>query len=248
MSEVFETPQPAPRIGSEAPPFTAETTQGSVCFPDDYAGRWVVFVSHPSDFTPTCTSEIMTLAVLQEEFDALNTDLLGLSIDGLYSHIGWLRAITKEIEFRGMSNVVVKFPIITDVTMSIANAYGMVMPDASPTQTVRSTFVIDPTGIIRAIMHYPRPVGRSMVELRRLVLALQTADAMQVATPADWRPGDPVIIPPAGSCGTARERVEGHEEGVVCSDWYFCTKEVTVEQVDAAITAKAEKDRKEADW
>ena len=225
-----------PRIGDPAPAFTAVTTQGEITFPADYAGSWVIFFSHPADFTPVCTSEFMTFATMEDEFTALNTKLVGLSIDGLYSHIAWLRTIKDKIEFKGMKGVEVTFPLIEDITMEIARKYGMIMPGEDSTKAVRAVFVVDPQGIIRTIIYYPLSLGRNFDELKRVIIALQTADALSVATPADWRPGDAVIVPTAGSCGTAKERMEGKEESVTCIDWFFCTKDVTKEAVFAAIT------------
>ena len=224
-----------PRIGDPAPAFTAVTTQGPITFPGDYAGRWVILFSHPADFTPVCTTEFMTFASLEDKFAELNTALVGLSVDGLYSHIAWLRRIKETIEFRGMSDVEVTFPLIEDITMNVARAYGMIMPGEDSTKAVRAVFVIDPKGVIRTIIYYPLSLGRNFDELLRVVTALQTADAFSVATPADWRPGDPVIVPPAGSCGVAKDRMDGQVEGVTCVDWFFCTKEISVEEIDEAI-------------
>jgi peroxiredoxin (alkyl hydroperoxide reductase subunit C) len=224
-----------PRIGDLAPAFTAVTTQGEINFPQDYAGRWVILFSHPADFTPVCTTEFMTFASLEKQFAELNTALVGLSVDGLYSHIAWLRRIKETIEYRGMSDVEVTFPLIEDITMNVARAYGMIMPGEDSTKAVRAVFVIDPKGVIRTIIYYPLSLGRNFDELLRVMTALQTADAFSVATPADWRPGDPVIVPPAGSCGVAKDRMEGQVEGVTCVDWFFCTKEISAAEIDEAI-------------
>jgi len=226
-----------PRIGDPAPAFTAVTTQGQIDFPADYTGKWVIFFSHPADFTPVCTSEFMTFASMRQEFAAYNTELVGLSVDGLYSHIAWLRTIKDKIAFRGMKDVEVTFPLIEDVSMKVAEKYGMIMPGEDSTKAVRAVFVIDPEGKIRAIIYYPLSLGRNFDELLRVIHALQTADHFSVATPADWRPGEPVIVPPAGSCGTAQERMDGHTEGVHCEDWFFCTKEIPADEIDAAIRA-----------
>ncbi len=241
MSETAtSTPATAmPRIGDPAPAFTAKTTQGDIAFPDDYAGSWVIFFSHPADFTPVCTSEFMTFASMQDDFAALNTKLVGLSVDGLFSHIAWLRTIKSTITYRDMKNVEVTFPLIEDVSMAIAQKYGMIMPGEDSTKAVRAVFVIDPAGTIRAIIYYPLSLGRNFDELHRVIVALQTADALSVATPADWRPGEPVIVPPPGSCGGAKDRMEGSAEGVTCVDWFFCTKEVSAEQIDAAIRGRS---------
>lgn len=240
---IDETPtQTAPvtaRIGDPAPAFTAVTTQGPINFPGDYAGKWVILFSHPADFTPVCTSEFMTFATMQDEFAAYNTELVGLSIDGLFSHIAWLRTIKEKIEFRGMKNVEVKFPLIEDISMNVASKYGMVMPGESTTQAVRAVFVIDPKGIIRTTIHYPLSLGRNFDEILRVVKALQTADHFAVATPADWRPGDAVIVPTAGSCGVAEERMTADDDDVTCHDWFFCTKELAADEVESAIRVSA---------
>lgn len=220
-----------PRIGDRAPEFKAVTTQGNINFPSDYAGKWVILFSHPADFTPVCTSEFMTFATMQNEFNALNTQLLGLSIDGLYSHIAWLRTIKEKIEFKGMKNVEVTFPLIEDITMNVAHKYGMVQPGESSTKAVRAVFFIDPKGVIRAMIYYPLSLGRNFDEIKRVIIALQTADAYSIATPANWQPGDDVIVPPPGSCGTAKERMQNKDESVKCYDWFFCTKKLTIEQV-----------------
>ncbi|MDG5482784.1 peroxiredoxin [Mycolicibacterium gadium] len=224
-----------PRIGDPAPAFTAHTTQGEINFPADYAGKWVILFSHPADFTPVCTSEFMTFATMQEQFAAYHTELVGLSVDGLYSHIAWLRTIKDKISYRDMKDVEVTFPLIEDVSMEVARKYGMIMPGEDSTKAVRAVFVIDPEGTIRAVIYYPLSLGRNFDELLRVIQALQTADHFSVATPADWRPGDQVIVPPAGSCGTAQERMDGHVDGVECEDWFFCTKEISAQEVEAAI-------------
>ena len=135
----------------------------------------------------------------------------------------WLRKI-QELEWKGMKDVEVKFPLIEDIRMEVANKYGMIQPGQSNTQAVRAVFVIDPKGVIRAILYYPLSTGRNFDEIKRLIQALQKADADNVATPADWRPGDDVIVPTAGSCGTAKERMESPGEGVYCLDWFLCFK------------------------
>jgi peroxiredoxin (alkyl hydroperoxide reductase subunit C) len=224
-----------PRIGDKAPSFKAKTTQGEINFPGDFQGKWKILFSHPADFTPVCTSEFMTFATMEQEFAALNTQLVGLSVDGLYSHIAWLRAIKEKIEYKGMKNVEVKFPLIEDITMEVAKMYGMIQPGESATQAVRAVFFIDPNDVIRAIVYYPLSLGRNFDELKRVIIALQTADNFGVALPADWRPGDNVIVPPAGSCGVAKSRMDGDEEGVVCHDWYFCTKPLSKENVESKL-------------
>lgn len=220
-----------PRIGEKAPEFRAVTTQGEINFPSDYRGSWVILFSHPADFTPVCTSEFMTFASMEKDFNDANCKLVGLSVDGLYSHIAWLRTIKEKIEYKGMKDVEVKFPLIEDITMDVAKKYGMMMPGESNTKAVRAVFVIDPEGVIRTIIYYPLSLGRNFEELYRIVIALQTADEFKIATPADWKPGDDVIVPTAGSCGVAKERMESQDEDTTCYDWFFCTKKLDKETV-----------------
>ena len=225
---------PMPRIGDKAPEFTAVTTQGDLHFPNDFKGSWVILFSHPADFTPVCTSEFITFASLEGKFAKANTKLVGLSVDGLYSHIAWLRTIKEKIEFRGMKDVEVNFPLIEDITMEVANKYGMIQPGESNTKAVRAVFFIDPKGIIRAIIYYPLSLGRNFDEIYRALIAMQAADEFNVATPADWRPGDDVIISPAGSCGVAKERMDNPGE-MKCYDWFFCMKPLDKEEVLKAL-------------
>lgn len=212
-----------PLIGDDAPAFHAVTTQGEINFPEDYKGKWVILFSHPADFTPVCTTEFMTFGSMMDEFKALNTELIGLSVDSLYSHIAWLRKI-QELEWNGKKHIEVKFPLIEDIKMEIANKYGMIQPGASTTQAVRAVFVIDPQAKIRTILYYPLSTGRNFDEIKRIIIALQKADKDGVATPADWRPGQDVIIPTAGSCGVAKERMESKDEDKYCLDWFICFK------------------------
>jgi peroxiredoxin (alkyl hydroperoxide reductase subunit C) len=222
----MEQPIRLPLIGEKAPSFEAETTQGMVHFPEDFAGKWVIFFSHPADFTPVCTTEFMTFASMQPEFEKLNCRLLGLSIDSTYSHIAWLRTIKEKIEYKGMKNVEVMFPVISDLKMDISRAFGMLQPGASTTQAVRAVFIIDPQALVRAILYYPLSNGRNMEEVKRLLVAMQLSDREKVATPANWQPGDDVIVPPPGSCGTAKERVEAPAKDTKVLDWFMTLKKM----------------------
>ncbi len=227
-----------PRIGDPAPEFKAVTTQGDINFPADYSGSWVILFSHPADFTPVCTSEFMTFAKREEEFANANCKLVGLSVDGLYSHIAWLRTIKEKIEYKGMKQMEVKFPLIEDITMNVAKQYGMIQPGESATKAVRAVFFIDPKGIIRTIVYYPLNVGRNFDELYRVLVALQASDKFGVAMPADWKPGEDVIVPPAGSCGVAKDRMDGKEEEMHCYDWFFCTKKLDKDKIFDEILVK----------
>ncbi len=214
-----------PVIGDKAPSFEADTTQGHIKFPEDYKGKWVILFSHPADFTPVCTTEFMTFASMEKEFEALNCKLIGLSIDSHYSHIAWLRTIKEKIEYKGMKNVEVNFPVIADLTMDVAKKFGMIQPGESNVSAVRAVFFIDPETKVRALMYYPLSTGRNFQEIKRILISMQTVDKHNVATPADWQPSEDVIVPPPGSCGSAKERVEGaNKEGIKCLDWFICFK------------------------
>ena len=171
-----------------------------------------------------CTTEFMTFASMADEFKKLNCELLGLSIDSTYSHIAWLRTIKEKIEYQGMKGIEVMFPVISDLIMEVAKAFGMLQPAASTTQAVRAVFIIDPKSVVRAILYYPLSNGRNMQEIKRLLIAMQHSDEHGIATPANWEIGCDVIIPPPGSCGTAKERVEGAGKDYNCLDWFLCLK------------------------
>jgi peroxiredoxin (alkyl hydroperoxide reductase subunit C) len=237
MDNPNATPVSLPRIGDKAPAFKAVTTQGDIDFPKQFEGSWVILFSHPADFTPVCTTEFITFASMEKQFAEANCKLVGLSVDGIYSHIAWLRTIKEKINYKGHKDVEVNFPLIEDITMNVAKAYGMIQPNEDSTKAVRAVFFIDPKGIIRAMIYYPLSLGRNFDEIYRALIALQTADAFGVATPADWRPGDDVIIGPAGSCGSAKNRMEGKED-MVCQDWFFCSRKLDKEKVLSAVLKK----------
>jgi peroxiredoxin (alkyl hydroperoxide reductase subunit C) len=216
-----------PLIGEKAPAFEAESTQGPIKFPDDFKGKWVIFFSHPADFTPVCTTEFMTFAKMEDEFKKLNAELLGLSIDSTYSHIAWLRTIKEKIKYKGMENIEINFPVISDLTMDVATKFGMLQPAASTTQAVRAVFIFDPKAVVRAILYYPLSNGRNMDEIKRMLIAMQHSDEHNIATPANWQIGEDVIVPPPGSCGTAKERVDKAGDDYDCLDWFICLKKCT---------------------
>lgn len=205
-----------PRLNEPAPEFEAVTTHG-VKRLSDYKGKWLLLFSHPADFTPVCTTEFLGFAKHYDEFQALNTELLGLSIDSIHSHVAWVRNIKENF------GVDVPFPIIEDIKMEVARKYGMVMPGASTTQAVRTVFIIDDQGIMRAMVYYPMSNGRSIPEFVRLIKAMQTSDQYHVATPEGWQPGDKVLVPPPATTEAAEKRMQ---EGYECTDWYFCKKEL----------------------
>ncbi len=222
-----------PGLGEKAPEFEAETTQGHIRFPQDFKGKWIILFSHPGDFTPVCTSEFMLFGKMQEEFHALGCQLLGLSVGALTSHIAWLRSIREKIEYKGIRNLDIRFPLIADLTMDVARRYGMIQPGASTTAAVRTVFFIDPHGIVRTFLCYPAVLGRNFDELKRILVGLQTIDAYNVALPADWHPGDDVIAPSGSTMEAIDRRTGTPDEGARCYDWYFCTKPLSEEKVTA---------------
>ena len=203
-----------PQINQPAPNFDVVTTSGKRTLAD-YKGKWLILFSHPADFTPVCTTEFIGFARNFEKFQAMNCDLLGLSIDSLFAHVAWIRNIKEKF---GMD---IPFPIIEDIKMEVAQAYGMIHPGAADTQAVRATFFIDPKGVLRAMVYYPMSNGRSIDEFVRLLEAMQTSDVNGVATPEGWVKGNPVIVPPPKTAEAADARVT---EGYNYVDWYFSTK------------------------
>ncbi|MEJ2359593.1 MAG: peroxiredoxin [Deinococcales bacterium] len=217
MDEAVSTPDAAlPRLNEPAPDFVANTTHGKRALAD-YAGRWLVLFSHPGDFTPVCTTEFLAFSSAFPEFQAAGVELLGLSVDSVHAHLAWVRNIEEHF------GVEVPFPVIDDVSMRVARTYGMIQPGASGTAAVRAVFVIDPQGVLRAMLYYPLTTGRSVREILRLVQALQATDAHGIATPEGWEPGDKVMVPPPDTQEGAQARLE---EGYECVDWYFCKREL----------------------
>lgn len=206
-----------PRLNEAAPAFDAITTHGRKTL-EDYRGKWLILFSHPADFTPVCTTEFMAFQARKDQFDALNCDLLGLSIDSIHSHNAWVLNIKQNF------GVDIEFPIIADLDMKVANQYGMIHPGAADTSAVRATFIIDPEGVLRAMMYYPMSNGRSMDEFVRVLKAMQTSDEHAIATPEAWQPGDKVIVPPPATTEEAKARLESGE--YECADFYFCKKSI----------------------
>ncbi len=209
-----EPVQSLPVLGEPAPDFSVLSTHGPLKL-SDYRGRWVVMFSHPADFTPVCTTEFMAFAGIADELAALNVQLIGLSVDSVPAHLAWVRAIREKM------GVDVPFPIIADLEMTVAKRYGMIQPGQSTTACVRAVFVIDDKGVLRAMIYYPLTTGRYMPEILRLVKALQTTDAHGVSTPANWQPGDKVVVPAPKTVEEMRKR---DAEGLECRDWYLCFK------------------------
>ncbi|MGI6765994.1 MAG: peroxiredoxin [Lentihominibacter sp.] len=213
-----------PLIGDPAPEFRAMTTKGKIEFPKDYAGSWVILFSHPADFTPVCTTEFIEFAKMSSEFEELNTKLVGLSIDSVHSHLAWVKSI-ENIDLYGKGKVKVDFPIIADISMNVANKYGMLQTVAN-TQTIRAVFVIDPESIIRTILYYPMSAGRNLPEIKRIVQALQLHDKENISTPANWLPGDDVLLGSPLTLEEADERIKDGGDDLIPLDWYLTIKKV----------------------
>lgn len=208
-----------PLIGEKFPELEVQTTHGKMKLPDDFSGKWFILFSHPADFTPVCTTEFVAFQKRYDEFKKLNTELIGLSIDQVFSHIKWVEWIKEKLE------VEIKFPIIADDTGKVASVLGLIHPGKG-TNTVRAVFIVDPNGIIRAILYYPQELGRNMDEILRMIKGFQLSDKEGVAIPANWPNneliGDKVIIPPASDIETAKKRPKEYE----CYDWWFCFKKI----------------------
>ncbi len=206
-----------PRIGDIAPDFEANTTYGLLKFSEFNKGSWVILFSHPADFTPVCTTEMSGFATRSEEFKALNTKLIGLSIDSIHAHVAWVNNVKKN------TGVLFNFPIIADIDMKVSKLYGMLQPNESETAAVRAVFIIDPTGKVRLIMYYPLNVGRNMDEIVRALTALQTSDKHSVALPLNWVPGEKVIVPPPKTVEAMEEREKSDYEMI---DFYLAKKDL----------------------
>ena len=205
-----------PRINDPAPDFEAKSTHGPLKL-SDFKGKWIVLFAHPADFTPVCTTELVEFAKRTETFSERNVQLIGLSVDSVPAHIAWVRNIEQNF------GVKVDFPLIADLDTKVAQKYGLIHPNASETATVRAVYVIDPKGVVRALIYYPLTTGRSIDEIVRLIDALQTTDANTVSTPANWKPGEAVIVPPPQTQADAEKRAQS-QEGV--TDWYFTKREL----------------------
>lgn len=202
------------RLHEPVPDFEADTNQGKIKFSEFNKGSWVILFSHPADFTPVCTTEFIGFAEKQEEFEKRNVKLLGLSIDSVYSHIAWIRQIEEDFETK------IKFPVIADLGMEVSNLYNMIHPAISEVHAVRSIYIIDPEGILRGYIVFPMSVGRNIDEIIRMIDALQLVDEKKIATPANWKPGENVIVPPPKTQAEAEQRLhEKHEE---CKSWFLC--------------------------
>jgi len=239
MSDPLPLKENPPLIGDTAPAFDAETTNGPIHFPKDYTGKWVILFSHPADFTPVCTTELIAFSRLVEKCHQLNTELIGLSVDSLSSHIAWLYAIEEQVKFRGISNVKITFPMVADLSQTIAKRYGMIHPKVNQHKTVRTVFFIDPDGIIRTILYYPVSTGRNFKEILRILMSLQVADKYDVSTPADWEPGDEVVMKEPE---TLEEAVKaGKQNAPESQSWFLNLKKIPMKEMEKIYSDKLSK-------
>ena len=227
-----------PLIGDNAPSFVAQTTNGTLKFPEDFKGRWVVLFSHPMDFTPVCTTEFLSFQSMLNEFNKLNTDLIGLSVGAISSHLAWFRSIHDEINFKDWQNTIIDFPVIADIDLHISKLYGMIHPKTSETKTVRAVFIIDDRGIIRTILYYPQTTGRNIKEILRILTALKTTDAFGVSTPSDWLPGMPVIEPSPQTAHDMVKRTKSKNKNTDVQTWYLTFRELPESKIYEKIIKK----------
>ena len=227
-----------PLIGDKAPEFVANTTNGVVKFPSDYTGKWVILFSHPADFTPVCTTEFITFQSMINEFKDLNTELIGLSVGTLTGHLAWIEAI-KNLTYRDWTNVEITFPIIDDMNMEIAKKYGMLHSHESNNKTVRAVFIIDPNGIIRTILYYPLTTGRNFEEIKRTLIALQTTDAFGVSTPADWQPGDDVVVAAPSTVNELNKRLSNKDKTLDVKAWFLSLQKLSESEITEKLHKKS---------
>jgi len=232
----YENQYNLPLIGDIAPSFTANTTNGTIRFPEYYRGHWVVLFSHPMDFTPVCTSEFLSFQSIVKDLQDLNTEIIGLSVGAISSHLAWFRSIHDDINFNGWKNIDITFPVIADMDLHISKLYGMLHPGVSDTKTVRAVFIIDPKSIIRTILYYPQTTGRNMIEIKRILIALQTSDIFGVSTPADWVPGLPVIESSPKTTVDMNKRLKQKNANVQA--WYFTLKNLPESKIYEKLAKK----------
>lgn len=227
-----------PLIGDIAPSFTAQTTNGIIKFPDDFKGHWIILFSHPMDFTPVCTTEFLSFQSMKNDFKKLDTEIIGLSVGAVASHLAWFRSIHDEINFNNWKNIDIDFPVIADIDLHISKLYGMIHPNTSDTKTVRTVFVIDKQGIIRTILYYPQTTGRNIKEIYRILIALQTTDAFGVSTPADWIPGNPVLAPSPQTIQDVHKRLKTSKKNIDIITWYLAFRNLSESKIYEKITKK----------
>ena len=214
-----------PLIGADAPSFTAQSTNGEITFPGDFGNKWKILFSHPADFTPVCSSEILELAQMQPEFDKLGVKIAVMSTDTLYKHYSWKKSL-ETIKYKGRDPVKINFPLVDDNSWYASKEYGMLHANVNSQKDVRGVFIIDPKNKVRAIYFYPMEIGRNMQEIRRAVVALQTADSHKVLTPANWQPGDDVLVPYLKSIDQVRNLGGDKDQDIYQLSWYMTFKKL----------------------
>lgn len=212
-----------PMLGESAPAFVAESTTGKVTFPDDYFNKWKILFSHPAAFTPVCTSELIELAHMQDDFKKLNAALVVISTDGTNSHTEWKNSM-ESINYKEKGLVTIKYPIVSDKTLEISKKYGMIHPNYSELKDIRGVFIIDPKDRIRAIYFYPLETGRNIDEIKRTLVALQMSDRNSVLTPANWNPGDDVLLEAPTSQADTEKYKNGDNSTKYSYAWYMWFK------------------------
>lgn len=227
-----------PLIGDQAPSFTANTTNGPIKFPDDFTGHWVILFSHPMDFTPVCTTEFLSFQSMIKDFQELDTVIIGLSVGAIPSHLAWFRSIYEEVNFKDLKNIDITFPVIADIDLHVSKLYGMIHPNTSDTKTVRSVFIIDRKGIIRTILYYPQTTGRNLIEIKRILIALQTTDVFGVSTPADWVPGMPIIEPSPKNTNEVKKRLSKNNKNLDVQTWYLTFRDLPEKEIFDKIKQK----------
>jgi len=237
--ETMSENHPCLKIGDKAPPFEANTTKGWISFPRDFQGKWVILFSHPSDFSPVCTTEFIFFAEMMKEFELLNTSLIGLSVDTLSSHLGWLYTIEDQISFHGITKTKIRFPLIADLSGKIAKQYGMIHPNSSETKTIRSVYFIDPQSVIRTILFYPLSTGRNFEELKRILISLQLSDRLGVSTPANWQPGDDIVKKAPDTIHSLEKCV--YENKKKSGAWFLSLEELPIEEINKILYLKKPK-------
>jgi peroxiredoxin (alkyl hydroperoxide reductase subunit C) len=209
-----------PLIGESAPSFQGESTKGLINFPEGYFGKWKILFSHPADFTPVCSTEILELAYAQQDFAKLNTQIVVMSTDSKNSHIEWASSL-EELTYKGRVTEEIDFPIVADLGLSISRSYGMIHPNSSSTRDVRGVFIIDPNNKIRAIFFYPMGIGRNIDEIKRTLIALQLSDEKNIFTPANWQPGEDVLLPAPATKEDARRLEDSKDPKLSSLAWYI---------------------------
>jgi peroxiredoxin 2/4 len=214
-----------PMLGEMAPSFTAESTRGKISFPGDYAMKWKILFSHPGDFTPVCSTELLELAAIQDDFAKLSTLLFVVSADGLNSHLEWERSL-EHIDYKGRGPMKIDFPIISDVNLEISKKYGMIHPSMATTKDVRGVFIIDPDNKIAAISFYSDNTGRNIDEIKRTLIALQTVDDKNLLTPANWIPGGDLLLPSPATMEDSEKLTKRNDPGMYSLAWYLWFRKV----------------------